>query len=223
MMTFTFAEQTVEVWPAATAAPLIVLNTFADNGAQVQAALAAQCPCDYTLVAVSGFDWNRDMSPWPAPSTQKDGAPFSGNADSHLTGLVNNVLPAVEAQLSAPPSWRGLAGYSMAGLFAFYALYRTDHFDRVASMSGSFWYPDFLDFACTHTMRRQPQALYFSLGRKEHKTRHPAMQSVQTATEALCAHCRAQHIPTTFTLNPGGHFTDTIQRTASGIAWLLAQ
>lgn len=35
----------------------------------------------------------------------------------------------------------GIAGYSLAGLFALYALYKTDVFTRVASMSGSLWFP----------------------------------------------------------------------------------
>ena len=102
-----------------------------------------------------------------------------------------------------------------------YALYRCDLFQRAASMSGSLWYPDFLDFAQNHAMRAKPERIYLSVGDKERKTRHPLMRNVQTAAEDFAAHCQALGIFTTFQLERGNHFNDAAGRTARGIRWLL--
>ena len=62
------------------------------------------------------------------------------------------------------PRWRGIAGYSLAGLFAVYALYRTDVFARAASVSGSLWFPGFREYVFSHTPLCRPDCVYFSLG-----------------------------------------------------------
>ena len=61
-------------------------------------------------------------------------------------------MPEAEALLPGAPAWRGLAGYSLAGLFALYALYQTDVFARAASMSGSFWFEGIMEYVCSHEM-----------------------------------------------------------------------
>ena len=49
--------------------------------------------------------------------------------------------PWATERIHGKASFIGIAGYSLAGLFALYALYKTDAFTRVASMSGSLWFP----------------------------------------------------------------------------------
>lgn len=220
MISFEHQGWTVQIFAStAPACPLIVLPTFAEAVAPVREALA-DAP-DFTLVTLSGFDWEGDLSPWPAPALGKNSAPFAGHADAALALLSEELLPQIEAALPAPPSWRGIAGYSLAGLFAVYALYRCDLFQRAASMSGSLWYPDFLDFAQSHSMRTKPERIYLSVGDKERKTRHPLMRNVQAAAEDFAAHCQALGISTTFQLERGNHFNDAAGRTARGIRWLL--
>ena len=48
--------------------------------------------------------------------------------------------------------YHAIAGDSMAGLFAVYALYRTQVFSRVASASGSLWYPGLLEYALMYEL-----------------------------------------------------------------------
>ena len=110
-----------------------------------------------------------------------------------------------------------IAGYSLAGLFALYAMYRCDAFDRAASISGSLWYPHFREFAAEHEMPRRPDRIYLSLGDKEKKTRHPLLKTVQDNTEALAKHYRQLGIEVTFELNPGNHFEAVDFRSAKGI------
>ena len=220
MISFEHQGWTVQIFAStAPARPLIVLPTFAEAVAPVREALA-DAP-DFTFVTLSGFDWESDLSPWPAPALGRNSAPFAGHVDAALALLSEELLPQIEAALSAPPSWRGIAGYSLAGLFAVYALYRCDLFQRAASMSGSLWYPDFLDYAQNHSMCAKPERIYLSVGDKERKTRHPLMRNVQIAAEDFAAHCQALGISTTFQLERGNHFNDAAGRTARGIRWLL--
>ena len=72
----------VSVFPgAAPGAPVIYLNTSSGEGRKVlEAARTAGCP-PFTLVAISGLDWNRDMAPWDSPAAFRKGEPFTGGAD----------------------------------------------------------------------------------------------------------------------------------------------
>lgn len=222
MHTFTAGGKTVTVFPAAEPdAPVVYLNAFGEEGQKVFDALPADPPL--TLVAISGLDWDRDMAPWDSPAVFKNAAPFSGGADDYLRLLTGEILPAAERRLAGTPRWRGIAGYSLAGLFAVYALYHTDAFTRAASVSGSLWFPGFREYVFSHAPQRRPDCVYFSLGDRESRTRNLVLQTVQENTEAICGFYREQGIRTTFQLNPGGHHDQPAERTAAGIGWMAMQ
>ena len=145
MYGFTAEGKHISVFPAARpGAPMIYLNTCTDEGRQVFGAVSSTAGCPpFTLAAISDLDWNRDMSPWNSPAAFKGGEAFAGGADDCLRLLVEEIMPRAEKELAGPPAWRGIAGYSLAGLFALYAVYRTDVFSRVGCMSGSLWFPGF--------------------------------------------------------------------------------
>ena len=141
-----------------------------------------------------------------------------------MAELLDEVLPAAEANLAGAGlgvAWRGIAGYSLAGLFALWSTWQTDAFLRVASASGSLWYEGWLGFARGQEPAAWPERAYLSLGSKEHKTPNRLMRNVRTATEQtrdlLCSH----GVECTFELNPGNHFQDPDLRMARGIRWIL--
>ena len=203
--------------------PVIYLNTYSEEGQQVfEAAQAAGYP-PFTLVAISDLDWNHDMAPWDSPAAFKKGTPFTGGADDYLRLLVDEIIPEAEKDLATPPAWRGIAGYSLAGLFALYAIYRTDVFSRVGCMSGSMWFPGFKEYIFSHEPKKPPDCIYFSLGDKEAKTRNPVLKTVQENTETIRAFYQSKGIDTVFRLNPGNHFVQGIKRTVAGIQWLLSR
>ncbi len=177
---------------------------------------------DHTLVVISGLAWDHDMAPWDIPPISKNDTPCTGGADDYLELLTHEIMLEAEGLVEGTVLWRGLAGYSLAGLFALYAIYRTDLFSRIASMSGSLWFPDFQEYAFSHEMKRIPDRLYLSLGDQECRTRNPYLKTVQERTEAIHAFCRQKGIETVYQLNPGNHFQNGIQRTAAGIEWILA-
>lgn len=224
MHQYTINGKTVSVFPSKTdGAPVIYLNTFGEEGQQVFAALQKLGPPPFSLVAVSHLDWNHDMVPWDAPSAFKNGPLCTDGADDYLQLLTRAILPAAEESLPGVPCWRGLAGYSLAGLFALYAPHKTDRFSRIASMSGSLWFPGLQEYLVSHTFQRSPDCLYFSLGDKESKTRNPVLRTIQDNTQAVYDFFQSQGIRSTFVLHPGNHYSHTAERTAAGIAWLLTQ
>lgn len=56
------------------------------------------------IISIFGMDWNRDLTPWPAPAVLKKGGDFEGNADRFLASLIGTVIPELENTIgiSAP-------------------------------------------------------------------------------------------------------------------------
>lgn len=224
MNTFVTGGKTISVFPSAEPkAPILYLNTFSNEGESVfEAAQALGCP-PFTLVAVTGLDWNHDMAPWDSPAAFKNATPCTGGADAYLRLLTEEIIPTAEKELAAAPRWRGMVGYSLAGLFALYAVYQTDLFSRVGSVSGSLWFPGIKEYIFAHEPKHWPDCLYFSLGDKESKTRNPVLKNVRQNTEEIQAYYAARGLDTVFQLNPGNHYNHAAERTAAGICWLLGR
>ena len=222
MNTLHLAGKDVLLVPAARpGAPLALLLSDGEEGRRVFDELRRRTGADFTFAAVCGFDWNGDLSPWPAPGLSKRDPPFAGRADAFLETLTGGILPGIREALPAAPAYCLLAGYSLAGLFAVWALYRTDAFARAASASGSFWYPDFLSFARSTPLAGKPARIRLSLGDREATARHPLLRTVQANTEALAAHFRELGLDVSFRLNPGNHFQDPEARMAAEICACL--
>lgn len=173
----------------------------------------------FVLLTCTGFDWNRDLSPWAVPSVFKKGEPFAGQADALLQQLLTG-LPRLFEAIGHAPEQLILAGYSLAGLFSLYAGTRCDRFSGILSASGSLWYPGWHAYAAEQPFRPSVRSVYLSVGDSEAKIRNPVMQSVEQNTRSLAELCRLQGIQTAFELNPGGHFVNAGERLAKGIAWL---
>ena len=222
MTQFTIEQKHITIYPCAEPdRPVIYLNTFEKEGEQVLYVLReGGCP-PFTLVSVSNLNWNYDMSPWEVPPVFKNAEPCTGGADDYLKLLIERIVPEAEKEIKGSVSCRAMAGYSHAGRFALNSLYQTDLFSRAASMSGSLWYPGITEYISSHTIKKVPDCLYFSLGNKEARTRNAYMKTVQENTEKIEEYYRGKWISTVFQLNPGNHYKDAEKRTVAGIHWLL--
>ena len=169
---------------------------------------------DFGLKAVKVNDWNKDLSPWPAPAVFGN-EDFGEGAAETLAFLLNNVVPAGKA----PGAKTFLGGYSLAGLFALWAGYRTDRFDGIAAASPSIWFPGFVDYMRRNEMR--PRAVYLSLGDREERTRNPVMSQVGNAIRQGCDVLQAAGVECVLEWNKGNHFKDADLRTAKAFAWLM--
>ncbi len=219
--TMTVEEKKIRIFPGPAGSPIVYLPCFMDEGKAVVDLVREMTEEPFTLVSISDLNWDDDLSPWYCAPVFKKADPNGGKADAFLDLLIHKIIPQVESQLETAPSYRAIAGYSLAGLFALYSLYRTDIFSRAASMSGSLWFPDFLEYTRAHEMLRKPDCVYLSLGDRESRTRNQILQTVQERTEALEADLSAAGIPTVFELNPGNHYQDSDRRSARGIVWML--
>lgn len=222
MRQFMAADRLVTVYRSAAAGgPVIYLHTFAGEGEEVYRELQANSCPDFSLVTIGGLNWNHDMAPWECPPVFAGGEACSGGADAYLKLFLEEIVPQADKEISEEVSWRGIAGYSLAGLFAVYALYHTDLFARAASMSGSLWFPGFKEYIISHEMKRKPEQLYFSLGDRECRTGNLYLKTVQERTEEIAEHYRSMGIQTAFQSHSGGHNKNVVKRTAAGITWIL--
>lgn len=217
----TLDQKVITIWPGHEHSPAVYINEEEEGGPAILAQLEKMACPSCSLVVLSGFSWDDDLSPWYCPPVFSGGNSYGGKADDYLSWITEKAVPRAEEVLGGSPSSRIVAGYSLAGLLAVYALYRTSIFEAAASMSGSLWYPDFVRYAKEQPLMVKPRCLYFSVGSKEGKTRNPMLQPVEENTRTLAEWYQQQGIHSTFELNPGNHFVDAALRTAKGIGWVL--
>ena len=135
-----------------------------------------QVPEGVGLVNVGVDLWEENFSPWCAPRVFAKGPNFGDGAQKTLDALINQVIPWTESELSEPPAYRALVGYSLAGLFSLWAGMTQQvtrgvardckpgtgmspqvscgcqsdapaaTFQRIGAVSGSFWFPGLLDY-----------------------------------------------------------------------------
>jgi len=201
--------------------PVLYCNDDMECGKTVTEYCGALSAPAFHLVTISGFDWNRDMFPWPADSAVTKNDHFAGGGPEYLKWLLERAIPCAEDLLHEKGSASFIAGYSLAGLFALWSLYETDFFQGAVCASGSLWYPEFYSFAMSHEFLRKPQRIYLSLGDRESSGKNPVFRRTEPVCRELSARYRNAGIPSVFELNPGNHYADAEKRLAKGITWLL--
>ncbi|MCR5537414.1 MAG: hypothetical protein K6F05_08425 [Succinivibrio sp.] len=206
---------------AKTAGPLLVLPVFEGNGSEICETLARQSSKPFRLLCLSALSWEDDLTPYPAPALSAKDRPFGGQAEHLLRVLENDILPWSLSQLPKAPDYLGVAGYSLAGMFALYAAFNCRYFTAVASMSGSLWYPDFVRYLMQKSAPAQPLRIYLSLGAAESRTRHPQLRRVGECTQALYQFLKDSHYEVKFEEQPGNHFHKVTERIVTGLQSLL--
>ena len=195
--------------------PVIILNTYGEDGEDIWSKTKEN---NYILVTISNLDWNNEMSPWPSKN-------FNGKANDYIKLLENKIIPKIDDMISKELElnikYHIIGGYSLAGLFAIYSLYKTYLFKSAISCSGSLWYPDLIDYIKSNEMIKTPDKIYFSLGNKESKTKNELMSKVEVNTKYIEKYYKEKKIETIYEENEGNHFKDVIERTVKGINWIL--
>lgn len=205
--------------------PVVILNTYGNEGKDVWDKCTYLKCKEFILVAISNLDWNNDMTPWFAPKLNKNDVDCLGKADDYIKLLINKIIPQVEEyidnKLKIKAEYYAIAGYSLGGLFAVYSAYKTNIFTKIASASGSFWFPKFVDFAEANNISSKVNKIYFSLGNKESKVKNQTLATVQENTIKLEKIYSSKGIQTIYEENEGNHFKDATLRMAKGIKWIL--
>lgn len=187
----------------------------------------------FILVGIESKDWNTSFSPWPVSKLAKSLGPFAGGGPAFLELLIDKIKLYVDAHFATIPdsAHTALAGYSLAGLLTAYAFFtQRSVFSRFACMSGSLWYPGWIEFvekaACVpdraDTVSGLPLVprLYFSLGDREKVSRNQIMAQVESCTQKTVK--LLERYNPVFEMNAGGHFDDVSKRIAKGICAVLS-
>jgi len=201
---------------------LYLLGDMADNS-------PVQVPVGVSLVHIGVDLWEENFSPWCAPRVFAKGPNFGDGAQKTLDTLINHVIPWTESELTDPPTYRVLVGYSLAGLFSLWAglsqacITPISTFQRIGAVSGSFWFPGLLDYVdrqlsggvvgLTHA--------YLSLGDREARTPNPQIMHVRENAELLASKLQNAGIISTFELNRGNHFQNVEGRMQKALDWLV--
>lgn len=192
---------------------------------------------DFILLSIKPENWNDDFTPWEAPAFRKGEEPPHGRADIYLSCLTEGIKPYIDAcyRTKPEPKHTALFGYSLGGLTAVYAAYRTDVFGVIGSLSGSLWFDGFCEFMEREKPLRRDIKVYLSLGKKESRSKNPRMGQVAACTKRAAEILRGQlegadssagglekeqKNAVYFEWNEGGHFHDVEGRFAKAAAWL---
>ena len=96
-------------------APIVyLLSDVADHS-------PVQVPESVNLVTVGVDLWEQNFSPWCAPRVFAKGPNFGDSAQKTFDTLIDQIIPWAESELTEPPEYRVLIGYSLAGLFSLWA------------------------------------------------------------------------------------------------------
>ena len=222
-------------------APIVyLLGDMADHS-------PVQVPEGVSLVSVGVDLWEENFSPWCAPRVFAKGHNFGDGAQKTLDTLINQVIPWAESELSEPPAYRVLVGYSLAGLFSLWAgvspqlsdaaapqvargVARGSQLDapattfqRIGAVSGSFWFPGLLDYV-DQQLNGGAVGLthaYLSLGDREARTPNPQIMHVRENAELLASRLESAGITSMFELNRGNHFQNVEGRMQKALDWLV--
>lgn len=182
--------------------------------------IAAGTDAPFLLAAFPVDDWNGDLSPWPAPAAfgTED---FGGNAERTLEYVLSSLLPAVRERYGLPGDVPAIVGgYSLAGLFALWSVWRCGAFAAAAAASPSVWYPGWTEFA-GRTLP-ETRAVYLSLGDREERTRNRTMAAVGDGIRTTERMLR--DIPGTECVlewNEGNHFREPDRRCERAFLWCM--
>lgn len=225
-------------------APIVyLLGDVADNS-------PIQVPEGVSLVNVGVDLWEENFSPWCAPRVFAKGPNFGDGAQKTLDTLINQVIPWAESELTEPPAYRVLVGYSLAGLFSLWAgvsqqvacgmspqvARGCQHdataphvdapattFQRVGAVSGSFWFPGLLDYVDQQLSGGVVGLthVYLSLGDREARTPNPQIMHVRENAELLASRLESAGITSMFERNRGNHFQNVEGRMQKALDWLV--
>ena len=169
------------------------------------------------MIAVSIHDWQGELSPWAAPAIfgKYD---FAGNASLLLSEL-ESFWMWFEKDNQIETNQLYLCGYSLAGLFSLWASSQTNLFKKIAAVSPSVWYLNFVEYMQQNPI--QTREVYMSLGDKEANAKNKVMATVKDCFDAVIQILQKQDIALTYEYNPGNHFQDVELRMTKGIQQLL--
>lgn len=165
-----------------------------------------------------------ELTPWASPSLHPKFPDFGGKGDEYIHFIETELKQEVDQTyrtLSLPES-TGIIGYSLGGLISIYSAFHTTCFGCFASMSGSFWYPEFALYAAKQSIPNKEARFYVSSGDSEgvgHKdVKKDAVSYTKNIYDILVSKVTSSAV--TISWDKGGHHDNTYERYQNALFWL---
>ena len=177
---------------------------------------AVQVP--FVMAALAINDWEEELTPWHDPNISPHKS-VGDHAFETLTFITEQLMPYVFDCYGKLPIVLG--GYSLAGLFARWAVCKEDCFDAVAAASPSLWIVAWKGFSDAHKV--YARYVYLSLGDREEITKNNAIAQVGNNVRWEYDHLQRTIGPDHCTLvwEKGGHFVTPHLRLARAFSWCV--
>lgn len=179
---------------------------------------------EYIIAGVIPRNRLDDYTPWPAPAFTAGVPAFGGLGEQYLDFLANDFKPYIDDVYRTLPDSVNtyILGVSLGGLISLYAIYKQACFGRAVSISGSLWYPGFIDFMRNHAPCSADSHALLLSGRMEGACGPPVLrQSVQCAQQAqhiLEQQLFNRDIPLIW--DDGGHMDNLQLRLKRALQWI---
>lgn len=174
------------------------------------------------MVVIRGMDWNADMTPWQAPNVKSKYPDFPGGGPSFMPRLAETMtLLEKQAGLSGPVE-RTLIGTSLSGLFGTWAWLTGSSFHNLICLSGSFWYPGFIQWLQHLDIPEKEGRAYFSLGDQEKHSRNMLFASIERCTKEVIPILQEAGNRLLFEMVPGAHHGGMVERIDRALRWMYA-
>lgn len=176
-------------------------------------------------------DWEKELTPWSDPNiSPREGV--GEYAFETLDYITDQLLPSLRSKMDGANMTSAsdaenkalpviIGGYSLAGLFARWAVTKVECFDAVAAASPSLWITAWKGFSEAHEVFAHD--VYLSLGDREERARNKVMaqvgDNIRWEYEHLQHTLGADHC--TLVWEQGGHFVTPHLRLARAFAWCV--
>lgn len=202
-------------------APVIYIPDLPEHPFEIAGAMEGLAA---TVVTFPVRDWNDSLTPWPAPGLYRGDDDFKGEAQVTLAEFADDAIPSIEREEDLHPAKRAICGYSLGGLFSFYAFTHGGPFDAMGCLSGSVWYEGWLDHVRSLETDLRGKYAFFSIGSKEKRAMPPILRTVQDNMGQCAEMLRGLGCTVDFEVGPGDHMHHHLERFARGLgaldAWL---
>lgn len=177
-----------------------------------------------SIIVITGFDWDNDLTPWPALGEPTGCPDFKGKAPEFLKALTDTIIPDIEQRYRLSPDIsRSLVGVSLSGLFTLWQWPQCDMFRNIATLSGSFWYEGFEQWIFRQSFTAKKGKCYMLLGIDEPNSNVPAFRKVRVCTENIVGYLRRQGVDIVYNMVPGNHFQFGLERLDKAFTHLYKQ
>ncbi|PKG25421.1 alpha/beta hydrolase [Niallia nealsonii] len=146
---------------------------FKDSLIQLEAMFSNHRLKEMILVGIEPHNRLDEYTPWKASALDARLPDFNGQGAIYLKVVIDEIKMFIDKHFFTNPTAHstGMIGASLGGLISFYSLYcYPDKMDKIALLSPSLWYKDFMQFLKITPMPSiSNKKIYLYVGEKEGK------------------------------------------------------